>query len=139
MLVDRAGNETWSTARNASDAMREHRLLSAIVVTQYFHLRGAMLALKRYGASDVSGAYPRFWAARDLYSVVREVPALSCMPFALLPGVSQDDNKLASLAILSTGMPFTVETRSAYAVVIPATFRLTANLPNAVTQSSCSR
>ncbi|SEA32633.1 DUF218 domain-containing protein [Paraburkholderia sartisoli] len=75
ILVDSAGNDTWSTARDASDAMRKQRLSSAIVVTQYFHLPRAMLALKRYGVSEVSGAYPRFWEVRDIYSVVREVPA----------------------------------------------------------------
>jgi hypothetical protein len=34
-----------------------------------------MLALKRFGVDEVSGAYPRFWEFRDFYSVVREAPA----------------------------------------------------------------
>jgi vancomycin permeability regulator SanA len=76
IVVDHAGNDTWSTARNASDFMRNRGLSSALVVTQYFHLPRAMLALKRFGVRQVSGAYPAFWEVRDVYSVVREVPAL---------------------------------------------------------------
>jgi hypothetical protein len=35
-----------------------------------------MLALKRFGVRDVGGVYPIFWEVRDVYSIVREVPAL---------------------------------------------------------------
>ncbi|MGF6602925.1 vancomycin permeability regulator SanA [Paraburkholderia sp. GAS448] len=76
IMVDRAGNDTWSTARNASAFMRNRGLSSALVVTQYFHLPRAMFALKRFGVREVSGAYPAFWEVRDVYSIAREVPAL---------------------------------------------------------------
>jgi vancomycin permeability regulator SanA len=75
IAVDHAGNDTWSTARNASAFMRNRGLSSALVITQYFHLPRAMLALKRFGVPEVSGAYPLFWEARDVYSIAREVPA----------------------------------------------------------------
>jgi vancomycin permeability regulator SanA len=73
IAVDSTGIDTWATAHNASVFMQDHGLSSAIVVTQYFHLPRAMLALRRFGVRDVSGAYPRFWEARDLYSIAREV------------------------------------------------------------------
>jgi len=76
IVVDSAGNDTWSTARNASEFMRDRGLSSAIVVTQYFHIPRTMLALRRFGVRGVSGAYPWFWEVRDIYSTVREVPAL---------------------------------------------------------------
>ncbi|SDQ43796.1 DUF218 domain-containing protein [Paraburkholderia fungorum] len=76
IVLDRSGNDTWSTARNASAFMRARGLSSALVVTQYFHLPRAMFALKRFGVRQVSGAYPAFWEARDVYSIAREVPAL---------------------------------------------------------------
>ena len=76
IVVDSAGNDTWSTARNASEFMRNRGLSSAMVVTQYFHLPRAMLALRRFGVREVSGAYPRFWEIRDLYSIAREVPGI---------------------------------------------------------------
>jgi uncharacterized SAM-binding protein YcdF (DUF218 family) len=75
IVVDSAGRDTWATARNASAFMRDRGLSSAIVVTQYFHLPRAMLALRRFGVRDVTGAYPRFWEGRDIYSIAREVPA----------------------------------------------------------------
>jgi vancomycin permeability regulator SanA len=77
IVVDSAGRDTWATAHNASTFMRDHGLSSAIVVTQYFHLPRAMLALRRFGVRDVSGAYPRFWEGRDIYSIAREVPAFA--------------------------------------------------------------
>jgi vancomycin permeability regulator SanA len=76
IVVDRGGNDTWSTARNASEFMRHHGLSSAVVVTQYFHVPRAMLALPRFGVHKGSGADPRFWEMRDVYSDLREVPAL---------------------------------------------------------------
>ncbi|HTH75819.1 MAG TPA: YdcF family protein [Trinickia sp.] len=77
IVVDSAGRDTWATAKNASTFMRDHGLSSAIVVTQYFHLPRAMLALRRFSVPDVSGAYPRFWEVRDFYSIAREVPAFA--------------------------------------------------------------
>jgi uncharacterized SAM-binding protein YcdF (DUF218 family) len=77
IVVDSAGRDTWATAHNASAFMQGHGLSSAVVVTQYFHLPRAMLALRRFGIRHVSGAYPRFWEGRDLYSVAREVPAFA--------------------------------------------------------------
>lgn len=76
IVVDHAGNDTWSTARNASAFMRNRGLSSALVVTQYFHLPRAIFALKRFGVREVSGAYPAFWEVRDVYSIAREVPAI---------------------------------------------------------------
>jgi vancomycin permeability regulator SanA len=75
IIVDAAGNDTWATARHASEFMRGQRLASAIVVTQYFHLPRTILALERFGVAEVSGMYPSFWDVRDFYSIAREVPA----------------------------------------------------------------
>ncbi|KXV04183.1 hypothetical protein CR51_14320 [Caballeronia megalochromosomata] len=75
VIEDASGEDTWATARHASEFMRNRGLTKAIVVTQYFHLPRAMLALKRFGIVEVSGTYPQFWEVRDLYSMAREVPA----------------------------------------------------------------
>ena len=56
IVVDSAGKDTWSSARNASEFMRNRGLSTVMVVTQYFHLPRAMLALKRFGVREVSGA-----------------------------------------------------------------------------------
>jgi vancomycin permeability regulator SanA len=75
IIVDAEGNNTWATAHHASEWMRAHGHSSAMVVTQYFHVPRAMLAMKRFGVGEVSGGYPLFWQARDVYSVLREGPA----------------------------------------------------------------
>jgi vancomycin permeability regulator SanA len=74
IVMDNLGRDTWDTARNASAYMKAHDLHSAIVVSQYFHVPRAIIALKRFGVSQVSGAYPVFFEARDVYSALREVP-----------------------------------------------------------------
>jgi vancomycin permeability regulator SanA len=75
IAMDNLGRDTWLSARNASAYMQAHHLVSAIVVTQYFHIPRTILAMKRFGIKQVSGSYPRFFEARDLYSIAREVPA----------------------------------------------------------------
>ncbi|WP_286937531.1 YdcF family protein [Achromobacter sp. UBA4530] len=81
IVVDSAGVDTWATARHASAYMRKHGYTSAMAVTQYFHVPRTMLALKRQGVADVSGAYPAFFELRDVYSVLRELPAVALYIF----------------------------------------------------------
>ncbi|KXJ65891.1 hypothetical protein AXY46_13795 [Achromobacter xylosoxidans] len=81
IVVDSAGVDTWATARHASAYMREHGYTRALAVTQYFHVPRTMLALKRQGVAEVSGAYPAFFEMRDLYSVFRELPAVALYIF----------------------------------------------------------
>jgi vancomycin permeability regulator SanA len=77
IVTDSAGVDSWSTARHASAYMREHGYVSALAVTQYFHVPRTLLALRRHGVADVSGGYPRFFEWRDLYSTFRELPAVA--------------------------------------------------------------
>lgn len=81
IVVDSAGVDTWATARHASAYMRQHGYTRALAVTQYFHVPRTMLALKRQGVADVSGAYPAFFEWRDGYSVLRELPAMAMYIF----------------------------------------------------------
>lgn len=81
IVVDSAGLDTWATARHASAYMRKHGYTSAMAVTQYFHVPRTMLALKRQDVADVSGAYPAFFELRDVYSVLRELPAVALYIF----------------------------------------------------------
>lgn len=74
--MDNMGLDTWDTARNASAYMKTRHLESALVVTQYFHVPRAVIALKRFGISHVTGSYPRFFEIRDIYSTIREAPAI---------------------------------------------------------------
>ena len=73
VLVDSAGSNTYESARHTAQIMRERRWKGVCVVTQYFHVPRARLALRRFGVQDVSGAHARFFEGRDVYSTAREV------------------------------------------------------------------
>ncbi|OAS90308.1 hypothetical protein A6I77_01270 [Achromobacter xylosoxidans] len=77
VVADSLGNDSWATARHASAYMREHGYASATAITQYFHVPRTMLALRRHGVPQVGGASPRYAEARDLYSILRELPAIA--------------------------------------------------------------
>lgn len=74
VIADAWGNNTRASAANAQAWLSAHGLRSAVVVSQYFHLPRARLALRQAGIDDSGGDFPRRWFARDVYSVLREVP-----------------------------------------------------------------
>ena len=73
IVEDPGGTDTMRTARHAAAIAAGG---GAVAVTQWFHLPRAMLAMRRFGIRDVSGAWPRFLEARDAYSLLREAVAL---------------------------------------------------------------
>src|SRR2546423_1094705 len=73
---DSLGLNSGRTAEHARAWMQAHGARHAIVVTQYFHVARATLACRAAGIA-VSGAIaPRYFEARDLYSLAREVIGL---------------------------------------------------------------
>ncbi len=74
ILEDAAGTDTMETARHAAASVRLGAGL--VVVSQWFHLPRAILAVRRFGVRTVSGAWPRWFEARDAYSFLREAAAL---------------------------------------------------------------
>jgi vancomycin permeability regulator SanA len=71
--VDSNGANTFLTAKNAAQIMREKNLQSALVISQYFHISRSKLALKRFGVAPVYSAHADFFEWRDVYSTAREV------------------------------------------------------------------
>ena len=71
--TDSGGANTYLTARNSARMMEENSWHSAIVVSQYFHIPRARLALKRSGVTRVFSAHARYFELRDVYSIAREV------------------------------------------------------------------
>jgi uncharacterized SAM-binding protein YcdF (DUF218 family) len=88
IVVDPAGANTWLTAIHARAWLTAHGARRALVVSQYFHLPRCRLAFARLGVSQVSAAAPRWYEARDLFALAREVPAL--VKYALRP-LPRDD------------------------------------------------
>jgi len=74
--MDNMGLDTWDTARNASVYIKMRHLKSALVITQYFHVPRSVIALRQFGIDHVAGSYPQFFEIRDIYSAIRETPAI---------------------------------------------------------------
>ncbi|MGO4701669.1 YdcF family protein [Dyella sp. 2RAB6] len=73
IVEDRHGDNTRASARNARAWLDAHGQRSVVVVSQYFHLPRARLAIRQEGLVDAGGAYTRRLYARDVYSSMREV------------------------------------------------------------------
>lgn len=73
VVQDPLGVDTAATAANAARYLRAHRLQSAIVATQYFHVARTTLALERSGIRVTGTRHARYFELRDAYSLAREV------------------------------------------------------------------
>ena len=73
IIVDRAGNNTRLTAIHAHRIMQERGWRSAVVISQYYHVPRAKLALRQEGVPQVSGAAAEYrFAWTDPLSILRE-------------------------------------------------------------------
>jgi uncharacterized SAM-binding protein YcdF (DUF218 family) len=75
ILVDDQGVDTQASAKNAVLLLQAGQMKSVFVITQYFHVPRTKLALAKLGVSPIFNAHPDYFEARDLYSLVRELPA----------------------------------------------------------------
>jgi len=50
-------------------------LKSVMIISQFYHISRTKLAFKNAGFKEVYSAHGRYFELRDLYSLVREVPA----------------------------------------------------------------
>ncbi|MFC5454687.1 YdcF family protein [Prosthecobacter fluviatilis] len=73
ILLDSQGNTTFESAQNTLQILREKRLKSVFVISQYFHIPRSRLALKRSGIEEIRSASPGYFELRDLYSAPREL------------------------------------------------------------------
>lgn len=76
LIEDPQGVTTWATAKNSAAIMRRLHLSSAIVVSQYFHIPRTRLAMRAQGIGRIGNVHARIFEWRDLYSTLREIPAL---------------------------------------------------------------
>lgn len=76
ILLDEHGDTTEATALNTAQIMRGHKLESALIVTQYYHVPRTRLAFKKAGVPVVRGAHAHFFSLRDFYAIPRELIAL---------------------------------------------------------------
>lgn len=76
VFADSTGANTYKTAETAAQIAKDQGCKRVMVVTQHFHITRSKLALRRFGLSPVYGAHAAYFGLRDLYSTIREVPAL---------------------------------------------------------------
>lgn len=81
IIQDGSGFNTEATARNAAIAMRQRGLETALAVSQFFHVPRLRLLLKQQGISVVGNAHAKYFELRDVYSLAREVVALTAAIF----------------------------------------------------------
>jgi vancomycin permeability regulator SanA len=70
--LDHLGNNTYASAQHTRDLLAQRHWQSVLVISQYFHLPRARLALQRFGITTVYSMHAHLFEFRDLYSVPRE-------------------------------------------------------------------
>lgn len=70
IIIDDYGNNSFLTALNFKKAYPNAE--SVIVITQFYHISRAKLALSKVGIKRVGGASPNYFEGRDFYSLFRE-------------------------------------------------------------------
>ena len=91
IIVDSAGVTTEATARNCASLMAARGFRRVTVVTQYFHVPRARLALQRHGVAGIGTAHAPYFEPRDLYSIAREVVAFPVYWLKSLPSPGNTD------------------------------------------------
>ncbi len=73
VIVDSLGVTTAATAKNVASIAKRHQWVSALVISQYFHIPRCRLAFSRAGIEPVYAAHARYFELRDIYSIFREL------------------------------------------------------------------
>lgn len=73
VVADSLGNNTFASARNTRAFLDAKNLRSVMVISQYFHIPRARVALWRCGVSPVYWAHAHYFEARDFYCIGREI------------------------------------------------------------------
>jgi len=81
IIADPQGINSDATAKNAALFMKEHRLESALLVSQFFHMARAAFAFKSHDIWNLSSAHADYFELWDFYSLAREVIALPAYAF----------------------------------------------------------
>ena len=72
IILDSHGDTTLASAQNIARIARERNFKSVFIVSQYFHIPRAKLALERCHFSVIYSAHAHFFEWRDVYSAARE-------------------------------------------------------------------
>lgn len=74
IIKDSNGINTYATAKNLKTIVENKEIKSVIIVSNYYHLMRAKLAIGKFGFDPVYTSYSRiFPELRDFYSIPREI------------------------------------------------------------------
>lgn len=93
VIVDSKGDTTFASARNTAEIVRQRKISSVFVITQYFHIPRSKLALEHFGIKTVYAAHAHWFEQRDFYSAPREVAGYIRYLFRLFPPVNPDGSQ----------------------------------------------
>lgn len=79
IIQDNQGFTTAATARNAALALHRRGYRTVIAVSQFFHVPRLRWLLSSQGLHVVGSEHARYFELRDLYSLFREVAAMSVL------------------------------------------------------------
>ena len=79
IIQDDQGFTTAATARNAALALHRRGYRTVIAVSQFFHVPRLRWLLSSQGLHVVGSEHARYFELRDLYSLFREVAAMSAL------------------------------------------------------------
>lgn len=77
IIQDNQGFTTAATARNAARALHQRGYGKVIAVSQFFHVPRLRWLLSSQGLHVVGNTHARYFELRDVYSLLREVAAMS--------------------------------------------------------------
>jgi uncharacterized SAM-binding protein YcdF (DUF218 family) len=73
IIEDKDGYNTYQTAQNLVQIAEDNDISSVAIVSQYYHITRARLALERFGFEEIYSAHARILPGlRDLWSIPRE-------------------------------------------------------------------
>ncbi len=73
VIADNEGFDTFLTAQNTKNILRERSLTSVLVVSNYFHISRTVLAFKKSGIDTIRSAHAHYFWIGDMRSIPREV------------------------------------------------------------------
>ena len=79
IIQDNQGFNTAATARNAARALHQRGYSTVLVVSQFFHVPRLRRLLTAQGLVVVGSVHARYFELRDVYSIFRELAAVSVL------------------------------------------------------------
>jgi vancomycin permeability regulator SanA len=73
IIADYLGYTTYESAINCRRIMKAYNYKSVLIISQYFHISRARMALRRAGVATIYSAHVPYYELRDIFSLLREI------------------------------------------------------------------